>query len=96
MTEKLQDLRARMAPTLASYGVVRASVFGSWARGEARDDSDLDMLVQFEEGRSLLDLVGLQQDLSDELGVNADVVTFESLHPLLRDQVLREQVPLFG
>ncbi len=96
MTKELRDLRVRMEPTLSSYGVVRASVFGSWARGEARADSDVDILVEFGEGCSLLDLIGLQQDLSDELGVSADVVTFASLHPLLRDQVLREQVPLFA
>jgi predicted nucleotidyltransferase len=96
MTKELRDLRARMEPTLRAYGVTRASVFGSWARGEAGVASDVDVLVQFEEGRSLLDLVGLEQDLSDELGMKADVVTFASVHPLLRDQVLRDQVPLFG
>lgn len=76
--------------------MVRASVFGSWARGEGAAGSDVDFLVEFEEGRSLLDLVGLQQDLTDALGVEADVVTYASLHPLLRDQVLREQVQLYG
>ena len=96
MTKELQDLRARVEPTLSSYGVIRASVFGSWARGEARSDSDVDILVEFEEGCSLLDLVGLQQDLSDELGTEVDVVTFASLHPLMRDQVLQDQVPLIG
>jgi uncharacterized protein len=95
MTKELQDLRARMEPTLRAYGVIRASVFGSWARGETGPASDVDILVQFEEGRSLLDLVGLEQDLSDELGMKADVVTFASLHPSLRDQVLQDQVPLF-
>ena len=96
MTKELENLRERMEPTLSSYGVVRASVFGSWARGEAGSESDVDLLVEFEEGCSLLDLVGLQQDLSDELGMEVDVVTFASLHPLLRDRILQDQVPLIG
>lgn len=96
MTDELQNLRAQIQDTLSAYGVVRASVFGSWARGEAEAGSDVDFLVEFEEGRSLLDLVGLRQDLTDALGVEADVVTYASLHPLLRDQVLREQVQLYG
>jgi predicted nucleotidyltransferase len=63
-------------------------------RGEARPDSDLDLLVEFEEGRSLLDLVDLRLVLEDMLGREADVVTYASLHPLLRERVLGEQVEI--
>lgn len=94
MTSELQELRQRMKPTLVAYGVVRAAVFGSWARGDTRDCSDVDVLVEFEDGRTLLDLVGLQQDLTEVLGLEADVVTYRSLHPLLRDRILAEQVPV--
>jgi predicted nucleotidyltransferase len=75
-------------------GVVRAGVFGSVARGEDTPDSDVDFLVEFEEGRTLLDLSGLRLDLIDLLERDVDVATPASLHPRLRDQILAEVVPL--
>jgi uncharacterized protein len=69
-------------------------VFGSLARGEGREDSDLDLLVTLGEGRSLLDLVGLKQDLEDLVHRPVDVVTERALSPYLRDRVLSEAIPL--
>lgn len=76
------------------YGVVKASVFGSVARGEERMGSDVDFLVEFEPGRTLLDLAGLQIALSQALDRNVDIATKGSLHPRLRDRILQELVPL--
>ena len=64
------------------------------ARGDAREGSDLDLLVDLEPGRSLLDLVAIKQDLEDLLGRDVDVVTEAGLSPYLRDQALREAVAL--
>jgi hypothetical protein len=69
-------------------------VFGSVARGEATAASDVDLLVDLEPGRSLLDLSALRLDLCDLLGREVDVVTTASLHPTIRDQVLAEAVAL--
>ena len=69
-------------------------VFGSVARGEANEDSDLDLLVVWEPGRSLLDHAGLVQDLQALLGVKVHVGTEESLHWYVRDRILRESTPL--
>lgn len=74
------------------WGVKDIRVFGSVARGEARPGSDLDLLVDLEPGRSLLDLVGFELDLEEHLGVEVDVVTEPSLHRLIRDHVLAEAV----
>jgi predicted nucleotidyltransferase len=74
--------------------VVRAGVFGSVARGEATATSDIDFLVEFERGRSLLDLAGLRLALRDVLQRDVDVATPNSLHPKLRARILREVVPL--
>jgi hypothetical protein len=76
------------------HGARNVRLFGSAARGEDRTDSDLDLLVDMEEGRSLVDHVALKQDLEDLLGREIDVVTERSLHPRLRDRVLREAIAL--
>jgi hypothetical protein len=79
---------------MRSRGVVRAGIFGSLARGEITDESDVDFLVEFEKGRTLVDLAGLRLDLREALGRDVDVATPNSLHPRLRDRILGELVPL--
>lgn len=74
---------------MSRRGVVRASIFGSVARGEATASSDVDFLVEFEKGRTLVDLSGLRLDLCEILGRDVDVATRGSLHPKLRDAILR-------
>jgi len=78
----------------ARHGAHHVRVFGSVARREAKSDSDLDLLVQLEPGRTLLDLVAIKQDMEDLLGRKVDVVTEASLSPYFRDQVLAEAIPL--
>lgn len=81
--------------TVASrHGARSVRVFGSTARGDARDDSDVDLLVELEPGRSLLDLIAIKQDLEDVLARSVDVVTEAGLSPYLRERVLSEAIPL--
>ena len=70
-------------------------VFGSVARGEDTAESDLDLLVEFDKPKSLLDLVGLEQEFEDELGRNVDLVTPAALSPYIRDQVLADAQVLY-
>jgi uncharacterized protein len=76
------------------YGAYDVRIFGSVARGEADEASDIDILVNLEPGRSLMDLGGLLYDLPILLGTEVDVVTEKGLRPRIRQQVLREAVPL--
>ena len=75
-------------------GARNLRVFGSVARGEANATSDLDLLVDWEPGRSLLDHAGLVQDLQELLGMKVHVGTEKSLHWYVRDRILREATPL--
>ena len=94
MVLDLSEITDRILPTFTKYGVVHASVFGSFVRGEQTSHSDVDFLVEFEPGRSLLDLSGLRLELSDLLGRKGDVVTLNALHPRLKDRILREQLQI--
>ena len=90
----LQRYRAEILELALRHGAKDVRVFGSLARGEGREDSDLDLLVTLGEGRSLLDLVGLKQDLEDLVHHPVDVVTEQALSPYLRERVLSEAIPL--
>lgn len=94
MKQGVTEIKERIVPVLREHGVRRAALFGSAARGEEHTGSDIDLLVEFEEGRTLLDLVDLRIVLQELLGRVADVVTYASLHPMLRDRVLKEQVEI--
>lgn len=78
----------------AQYGAGNVRLFGSAARGEADPDSDVDLLVDLEPGRSLLDLGGMLMDVQELLGRSVDVVTEAGLRRRIREQVLREATPL--
>jgi len=90
----MQPVREKIIDILHRNDVRRASFFGSIVRGEMTDQSDVDLLVEFEGRKSLLDLSGLKIELEDALGRKVDVVTYRSLHPLLRERILAEQVPI--
>ena len=75
------------------HGGRNVRVFGSVVRGDNRDESDIDFLIEFETGRTLFDLIGLKLDLQDLLGATVDVVTPNSLR-YMRDRVLAEAQPL--
>ena len=86
--------RDRIVSAAARWGAHNIRVFGSVARGDQQADSDIDFLVDFEPGRSLLDLTGLWLDLEAMLGCKVDVVSGRGLKPRLAAEVLRDAVSL--
>jgi len=89
---KIEKIKKAILPTLRKHDVVKASLFGSLVRGEDTAASDVDLLIQFKGRKSLLDLVGLELALKDQLNQDVDVLTFASLNHLIRERVLKEQV----
>jgi hypothetical protein len=88
----LKDKRDEILRLAAQHGASNVRVFGSVARGDADEKSDVDFLVDLEDGRNLLDLGGLLMDLRDLLGREVDVVTPDGLRARLRERVLREAI----
>lgn len=88
------ERREEILRLAARRGAHNLRVFGSVARGEANEDSDLDLLVAWEPGRSLMDHARLVQDLQELLGSKVHIGTEQSLHWYVRDRILREATPL--
>ena len=83
-----KDLHKKIVTTLEKYGAKKIAIFGSYARDEAKPESDRDSIVEFAERKSLL--VGIEQELSDVVGVKADLLTEKSISPYLRERIKRE------
>jgi uncharacterized protein len=92
--ELLRLKRQEVQAIAQQHGARNLRVFGSVARGEATETSDLDLLVEMEPGRSLLDLVAIKQDLEELLGCKVDVVTEAAVSPYMLERVLDEAVSL--
>ena len=93
----LELLRAKKADIITiaiKHGASNVRVFGSVARGEGHETSDVDLLVDLEPGRSLLDHIGLMQDLEDLLGRSVDVATPGALHERMKHRVMQDAIPL--
>jgi predicted nucleotidyltransferase len=92
--EVIQRLRQRQEEFRRRYHVRRLAVFGSYAHDVQRPDSDLDLLVEFEETPGLFDFVRLKDALTQLLGVKVDLVMEDALRPRLRQQVLRDAIAI--
>ena len=89
-SEALAIHRNKLLAIAAGHGASNLRVFGSVAKGVDREGSDIDLLVDIRQGTSLFDLVGMQQDFEDVLGMKVDLLTEPELHPELKERVLSE------
>jgi predicted nucleotidyltransferase len=90
----IESHRDQILAVAARYGIEQVRVFGSMARGDADADSDIDLLVSLPDGVSGLALGGLLMDVQELLHRRVDVLTEASLHPALRERILKEAEPL--
>ncbi|RME05322.1 MAG: hypothetical protein D6816_09095 [Bacteroidetes bacterium] len=91
-----QDLIAKVETVLKKYGVKRAGIFGSVAREESSESSDIDILVEIADEMSLLDYSKMKLELEDLLGVRVDLVEYSMIHPMLKESILSEENRIYG
>ncbi len=91
-SKEIEELAKRIVPILRDGGVVEASVFGSFTRGEVQPTSDLDLLVRYKEAVSLFDVSGLKCELEKLLGSKVDLISRDYLKPRIKKRILQESV----
>ena len=89
----LENIKSQIKPILKKYGIKKAGIFGSTARGESVVN-DLDLLVKIDKKISLLEFVGIQQELEDTLGMKVDLVEYDAIKPALKDEILQDEEPV--
>ena len=94
VSKALSNKREEILRITAAHGARNLRVFGSVSRGEATEKSDIDLLINLEPGRTLLDIVAIKQDLEDLLGCKVDVVTEDAVSVYIREQILKDAVSL--
>src|SRR3990172_2618407 len=90
----IADIKETALPVLLRYQARRAGLFGSVVRGEVRQRSDIDALVEFPEPIGLFGFVGLKQELEEVLGRKVDLVQYRAIKPQIKDRILAEDVPI--
>jgi len=90
----LKTSKKKALPILKQAGVTRSAIFGSYARGENNQDSDVDILIDVPRGTTLFDIVELQTQLENKLEKKVDLVTYRSINPQLRESILNRQVQI--
>ncbi len=86
----MDEIMDKLVSILKKHGAKKIEIFGSYARGEAKPGSDIDIMVEFEKRKSLLELVGIEQELEDVLGIKVDLLTRAFISPYLIDRIDKE------
>lgn len=95
MSDQITEIKNKILPILKKYGIKKAGIFGSIVRGEATKKSDVDILVEIErDDISLLDFVGIKLELEEALGRKVDLVEYSTIKPIVRKQILSEEVSI--
>lgn len=90
----IEQIKQRIVPLLKEAGVLRSSLFGSVVRGEQTEESDIDILIEFPKGKSLLDLIDLEMKLEQVLGRKVDLLTYNSVSPYLKEYIQNDQLQI--
>jgi hypothetical protein len=91
----LRELTNIIAPVLQSHNVIKASIFGSYAKGLENSNSDIDILVELQKDKSLLDLISLEFDLQALIERKIDLITYDSINLKLKEEILSSQILIY-
>jgi hypothetical protein len=91
MKDSIMEIKEEIVKILRKHDVKRAALFGSIIRDDFTENSDIDILVEFEGKKSLLDLVRLKYELEEKIKRKIDVITYNSIHPLLKNEILENK-----
>jgi len=91
MKTHIEEIKRKILPILQRYKVTKVGLFGSCVRGDMGKDSDIDILVEIKSDISLLDFVGLKQEIEQVLGNKVDLVEYSTIKPILKEKILKEQ-----
>lgn len=94
MKTSLEEIKRKALPILKKAGVSRSAIFGSYVRGEAKKNSDIDILIEPPKGMSLFEFIGLQHKLEDVLGRKVDLGEYSTIKPRLQDNILSNAVQI--
>ncbi len=90
--KEIKEIKKKIVPLLKKNKIVRAGIFGSYARGEQKKNSDIDILIKPTRKMSLFDFAGIKLEIEDKLGNKIDIVSYRAIHPKLKRQILREEI----
>lgn len=91
-----EEIKKKIISILVKYGIKKILIFGSYARNEATPISDLDLIVEFPEGTSLIDHIGIEFELSEALNMKIDLLSQNGISPYIKDQIMKEAVVIYG
>jgi Predicted nucleotidyltransferases len=91
-----EEIFEKIVRSLKNRGARKVAVFGSYVRGEEKPESDIDIIVEFSERKSLLELVRIERELSEVLGIKVDLLTEKSISPYLIDTIKEEMKVIYG
>lgn len=92
----VNELKDIVIPVLKKHKVTKAGVFGSFAKNSATEKSDIDILVELTDPASLLDFIGIRQELEEVLKKPVDLVEYRAIKPIIRDSILNSEVRIYG
>ncbi|MEW6619985.1 MAG: nucleotidyltransferase family protein [bacterium] len=95
MNPQVENIQRNIIRVLRKHRVKKAALFGSYVKGDEKPESDIDIIVEFSERKSLLDLVGIEQELSDTLGIKVDLLTERSISPYLIGRIKKEMKVIY-
>ena len=90
--KELENLKMKIIPVLREYKVTQAGIFGSYARGEQKKKSDIDILIKINDDASLLTIIGLKMELEKRIKRKVDLVEYETIRKELRKQILNDEI----